>query len=101
MQADAQTGQAPRARDRVRRGCTADHQAGCGEDAQVVRGLDGRIDLRREPEIIGRDNQTLQSAISRSRRNLKNSSPSRSRRFIISGLRSISPTIDAIFGARK
>ena len=37
----------------------------------------------------------------RSRRNWKNSTPSRNRRFIICGLRTISPTIDAIFGARK
>ena len=37
----------------------------------------------------------------RSRRNWKNSTPSRSRRFIICGLRTISPTMDAIFGARK
>ena len=37
----------------------------------------------------------------RSRRNWKNSTPSRSRRFIICGLRTISPTIEAIFGARK
>jgi len=37
----------------------------------------------------------------RSRRNWKNSTPSRRRRFIICGLRTISPTIDAIFGARK
>ena len=37
----------------------------------------------------------------RSRRNWKNSRPSRSRRAIICGLVSISPRIDAIFGARK
>ena len=37
----------------------------------------------------------------RSRRNWKNSTPSRRRRFIICGLRTISPTIEAIFGARK
>ena len=35
------------------------------------------------------------------RRNWKNSTPSRSRRFIICGERTISPTIAAIFGARK
>ena len=37
----------------------------------------------------------------RSRKKRKNSTPSRSRRFIISGLRTISPTMAAIFGARK
>ena len=37
----------------------------------------------------------------RSRRKRKNSSPSLKRRFIISGLRTISPTMAAIFGAQK
>ena len=41
------------------------------------------------------------AALCRSRRNWKNSTPSRSRRFIICGLRTISPTMEAIFGARK
>ncbi len=41
------------------------------------------------------------AALCRSRRNWKNSTPSRSRRFIICGLITISPTMDAIFGARK
>jgi hypothetical protein len=63
--------------------------------------LDGRIDFGREAKIVCGDDQMLQAATSRSRKNLKNSIPSRSRRFIISGLRTISPTIEAIFGARK
>ena len=66
-----------------------------------MRQLDGRIDLGGEPEIVSRDYKVFQSATSRSRRNRKNSIPSRSRRFNISGLRTISPTIEAIFGARK
>ena len=37
----------------------------------------------------------------RSRRKRKNSTPSRSLRFIMSGLRTISPTMAAILGARK
>ena len=37
----------------------------------------------------------------RSFRNWKNSTPSRSRRFIMVGLRTISPTMAAILGARK
>jgi hypothetical protein len=41
------------------------------------------------------------AALCRSRRNWKNSTPSRNRRFIICGLVTISPTIEAIFGARK
>ena len=45
---------------------------------------------------------SAQRAISRrSRRKWKNSMPSRSRRFIMSGLRIISPTIDAILPERK
>jgi hypothetical protein len=47
------------------------------------------------------DGEWLQPAISRLRRNWKNSTPSRSRRFIISGLRIISPTSEAIFLRRK
>jgi hypothetical protein len=63
--------------------------------------LDGSIELGREPEIAGRGNSMFQSATSRSRKNRKNSIPSRSRRFNISGLRTISPMIEAIFGSRK
>ena len=50
-----------------------------------MRVLDGLVDLGRQPEIIGRDDEMLQLASSlRSRRNWKNSTPSRRRRFIIS-----------------
>src|ERR1700730_17231063 len=65
MQTDAQTGETARARDCVRRGSGGDHQA-C------------------KPKIVGRDDKVLQRATSRSRKNLKNSIPSRRRRFIIS-----------------
>ena len=101
MQADAQTRKPARARDCVRRRSCGDHQACRGQDALLMRQFHGCVDLGREPEIVGRDDEVLQSATSRSRKNLKNSIPSRSRRFIISGLRTISPTIEAIFGARK
>ena len=58
--------------------------------------------LIRHPEIVSGDDKPLQSAASRRPfRNWKNSAPSRSRRFIISGDRTISPTMAAIFGARK
>jgi hypothetical protein len=63
--------------------------------------FDGGIDLGRKSKVVGRDDEVIQSATSRSRKNLKNSIPSRRRRFIIAGLRTISPTIEAIFGARK
>lgn len=45
--------------------------------------------------------QPRQAASRRSRKKRKNSTPSRKRRFIISGLRTISPTMAAILGARK
>ena len=101
MQSDAQARKTARALDRVFCRGRGHHQARCGENTFPVRQLDPVVDLGREPEVIGGDDEALQSATSRSRRNRKNSSPSRSRRFIISGLRTISPTIEAILGARK
>ena len=68
----------------------------------LMRGFDGFIDFARQPKIVGGDDEALQSAGSRrSRRKRKNSTPSRSRRCNMSGLRTISPAIAAIFGARK
>jgi hypothetical protein len=101
MQPDAETWETACACNCVPNSSGPDHQARRGEDALFVRNLHGGIDFGRESKIIGRDDELPQSATSRSRRNLKNSIPSRSRRFIISGLRTISPTIEAIFGARK
>jgi hypothetical protein len=102
MQADAQSRQPPRARNRVLRRRSSDHEACSREDAALMRGFDSFIDFARKPEIVGRDDNLFQSAGSwRSRKNLKNSMPSRSRRRNISGLLSISPAIAAIFGARK
>jgi hypothetical protein len=101
MQADAQSRKAARTLNRLHSRGARDHQACRREDPVLMRRLDGSVDLVREPEIVGRDNKVFQSATSRSRRNRKNSIPSRSRRFNISGLRIISPTIEAIFGARK
>jgi hypothetical protein len=101
MQPDPQAGQTARALDRVGRSGGGDHQACGGEDPLFVRQLDGGIDLGREPKVVRRNDQALQGVASRWRRNLKNSIPSRKRRFIISGLRTISPMIEAIFGARK
>ena len=48
---------------------------------------------------MAEENQTGKSR--RSRKKRKNSNPSRNLRFIISGLRTISPTMAAILGARK
>src|SRR6266571_2883592 len=102
MQTHAQLRQLLRACDCVPGGATCHHEACGGEDAALVRDLDGVVDLRREPEIVGGDDEMFQCAGSRrSRRKRKNSTPSRKRRFIMSGLMIISPTMDAIFGARK
>ena len=100
------------------------------EDAVAVRSLDRLVDGDVAPEIVGADDQpprvafvsrdsrtnvaesrqtgsrsqpsrVRQPAISRWRRNWKNSTPSRSRRRIICGLRIISATSEAIFCRRK
>ena len=101
MQPDTQTGKTARAYYCLRRRRGGNHQARGRQDPVLMRQLHTGVDFGREPKIIGRDDEMLQSATSRSRKNLKNSIPSRSRRFIISGLRTISPTIEATFGARK
>jgi hypothetical protein len=102
MEADCEPGQPARHRDGARRRWRSDHQARGGQDAFNMRGLDGPVDLVSKAEIIRRDDEKLQCAVSRrSRRKRKNSTPSRRRRFITSGLRAISPTIWAIFPGRK
>ena len=78
-----------------------DHQAGGRQNAVPVRLLDRLVDGGIEPEIVGADDQAPQLAISRLRRNWKNSTPSRSRRRIISGLLIISATSEAILPRRK
>jgi hypothetical protein len=101
MQANAKSGKAARAGDGIGGGCARDHQAGSGQNTIAMRLFDRFIYFRRNAEIIGRDDQLLQAWLRRARRNWKNSTPSRSRRFIISGLAIISATIDAIFDGRK
>ena len=89
-------------RDRVFRRRGADHETGSRQDATPMRGFDGLVDFACKPKIVGGDDDLLQSAGSRrSRRKRKNSIPSRSRRFNMSGLLTISPAMAAIFGARK
>ena len=102
MQPDAQVRQPARPLDRIR-GCgPANHEACRAQDAALVRFLNGGVDRFAEAEVVRRDYQPVQCASSRrSRRKEKNSTPSRSRRIIICGLRTISPMIEAIFGARK
>ena len=101
VQAYAQRGQAARPHHRVGCGCSPHHQAGSRQDARRVGELDRVVDLGRKAEIVRRDDEAVQCTARRSRRKWKNSMPSRSRRFIISGLFTISPTIDAILSLRK
>ncbi len=102
MQADRKPRQPARQFDGRSRCWRSDHQARRGQDAFDMGALDGAVDLVGEAEIIRRDDQIFQCAISRrSRRKRKNSTPSRRRRFIISGLNAISPTIAAILLGRK
>jgi len=101
MQANPQVRQATGARDGVSRGGRADHKARGRQNAALVRFLDSFVDGGVEPEIVGADDQASQLAISRLRRNWKNSTPSRSRRRIISGLLIISATSEAILPRRK
>ena len=101
MQADPQVRQATGTGYRVGDGGGADHQARGRQNAVPVGLLDSFVDGGVEPEIVGADDQVPQLAISRLRRNWKNSTPSRSRRRIISGLLIISATSDAILPRRK
>lgn len=101
MQSDAESGKAARAAHGVGRRCAGHHQAGSGQDAIAMGLFDRFIYFRRGAEIIRRNDQRFQAWLRRARKNWKNSTPSRSRRFIISGLAIISPTIDAIFDGRK
>src|SRR4051812_24247010 len=57
MQADAQPRQFVRTRDRILRGGACHHEACSSEDAALMRDLDGVIDLTREPEIVGGDDE--------------------------------------------
>jgi hypothetical protein len=67
-----------------------------------MRALNRLVDLVRETEVVGRDDQIFQCAVSwRSRKKWKNSTPSRKRRFMTSGLLTISPRIEAILPGRK
>jgi len=102
MQPDLKLRQPAREFDCGGRRRRSDHQARRGEDAFDMRDFNGAIDLVGEAEIIRRDDQIFQCAVScRSRRKRKNSAPSRSRRFITSGLLTISATIEAILPGRK
>ncbi len=114
MQADAQARHRAGAAHRVGGGGAGDHQAGWREHAVAVGALDRLVDRLRQAEIVGGEDDAIagpplpvdgrsarRQAARRSRRNWKNSTPSRRRRFIICGLRIISPRIETIFDGRK
>src|SRR5262245_61416468 len=57
VQAHAQPRHFPRPCDRVVCGGACHHEACGGEDAALMRDLDSVVDLRREPEIVGGDDE--------------------------------------------
>ena len=101
VQPDAERRQPPRTGNRVGDRRAADHQAGRGQDAVAMRDLDRFVDRDVVAEVVGGDDERLQTASFRRRRKSKNSTPSRRRRFIMSQSRSISQTIAPIFDGRK
>jgi hypothetical protein len=69
VQADAKPGQTVGAVHRIGRGLPRNHQTGGGQDAVSMGFFDCLVDRRIETEIIGTDDQALQLAISRLRKN--------------------------------
>ena len=102
MQSDREPGQPARCFDGARRRRRSDHQARSCEHAFDVGDLDRAVHFVGEAKIVGGEDQISHCAVARrSRRKRKNSPPSRRRRFMISGLRTISPTIEAILPGRR
>ncbi len=101
VQADSQGGHAPRAGDRIRRRRSRDHQARGRENAVAMSCFDGTVDFAGSAEIIRRDDEPPQAVSRLVRKKWKNSTPSRNRRLIISGLPIISATMEAILDGRK
>jgi len=101
VQADTQGGQAACNRHGIGGRRPRHHQARGRQNPVPVSGLDSLVDFRGGTEIVRRHDQLLQAVSRRVRRKRKNSTPSRKRRFIISGLAIISPTIEAILEGRK
>ena len=102
MQAHAQFRQCAGAGHRIGGGGARHHQAGGGQNAMAMGALHRFVYLRRRAEIVGGYNQALQAACwRRSFRKWKNSTPSRNRRFIMSGWVTISLTMEPILLGRK
>ena len=97
MQTDAEFGQSMGPGYRI--GCCRgpNHQARSRQDPVPMCLFDGLVDARVQAEIVRTDDEPPQLAISRLRRNWKNSTPSRRRRRSICGLLTISATSEAIF----
>jgi len=101
MQTDTKLRQTMCAGHRIGRRLAPDHQARGRQDPVPMRFFDGLVDARVQAEIVRTDDEPPQLAISRLRRNWKNSTPSRRRRRSICGLLTISATSEAIFFRRK
>ena len=101
MQPHPERRQRPGTDDGVVRRLGADHQARGVEHPVPVPLLDRLVDGDGRAEIVARNDQALQDWISRALRKCMNSTPSRSRRFIMSQLLSISSVMSAIFRGRK
>ena len=82
MQPDGKAGQAFGPGHRIGGFGCGHHQAGGGENSILVGGLDRLVNGKRETEIVAGDNQAFQTVFSRPHRKRKNSTPSRSCRFI-------------------
>ena len=107
MKANPQARRLTRKLDRLATVWRTNHQACCREHSVAMGDDNSFVNFASKPKIIGSNNKALQCTASRlpssrrSRRNWKNSTPSRRRRFIMVGLTTISPTIEAILPARK
>ena len=101
VEPDPKVRQPLRPRHRVGHRRAADHQAGGRKDAVAVGDLDRLVDRDVVAEVVGGDDESLQTASFRRRRKSKNSTPSRRRRFIMSQSVSISRTISQILDGRK
>jgi hypothetical protein len=114
VQPDPQAGTAVRGGDGFGGGRGCHHQAGGIENAIMKGALDCGIDAGMQAEIVGGNDQSASKPghsapffilaarqAPCARRKRKNSTPSRSRRFVMSQLRSISRTISQIFAGRK
>ena len=102
MEAHAQARQPESPLDGVLRKGRRHHETRGREDAPRASELDRLVHFAGEAEIVRGDDETVQiGSPLRSRRNEKNSTPSRSLRASIWRLFAISATIAAIFEARK